>query len=98
MTPPVSLTDALRQHPSPVGAAATPVRLLADANGGAMPPLREGDAVLWAVGPEGGFTDAEIASLRSAGFRAVSLGRLTLRFDTAAVAALALTAARRGEG
>ncbi|HXY69262.1 MAG TPA: RsmE family RNA methyltransferase [Gemmatimonadales bacterium] len=86
---PVGLADALRQHPA--GA----VRLVADHEGGTMPPLREGDAVLWLIGPEGGFTDAELALVKGAGFRPVSLGRATLRFDTAAVAAVAVTAMMR---
>jgi 16S rRNA (uracil1498-N3)-methyltransferase len=90
---PVSLGEALRQPP---GAGAGVVRLLADPAGGAMPPLKEGDAVQWAIGPEGGFSDAEADALRAAGFKPVALGRSTLRFDTAAVAALALTAAMRG--
>ena len=86
---PVGLADALRQHPA--GA----VRLVADHEGGTMPPLREGDAVQWLIGPEGGFTDAELALVKGAGFRPVSLGRATLRFDTAAVAAVAVTAMMR---
>ena len=36
-----------------------------------------------AIGPEGGFIDAEIASLREVGFRAVSLGARILRVETA---------------
>jgi 16S rRNA (uracil1498-N3)-methyltransferase len=86
---PALLADALRQVP------ARAVRLLADADGGPMPPVREGEPVAWAVGPEGGFTEAETAALKAAGFRPVVLGRVTLRFDTAAVAALALTAQAR---
>ncbi len=88
--PPVGLAEALRQPPK--GA----VRLLAAADGGPPPSLREGEAVQWAVGPEGGFTDAEVAQLKAAGFVGVSLGRATLRFDTAALAALAITAMLRG--
>jgi 16S rRNA (uracil1498-N3)-methyltransferase len=61
-----------------------------------MPALREGAAVIWAIGPEGGFTEAELGQLKAAGFKPVTLGRSTLRFDTAAVAALAMTAAMRG--
>jgi 16S rRNA (uracil1498-N3)-methyltransferase len=87
---PVSLSEALRQHPAGV------VRLLADHDGGPMPGLREGEAVQWAIGPEGGFSDAELDVLRTAGFRAVALARSTLRFDTAAVTALAVTAMARG--
>jgi len=90
---PISLGEAIRQAPGPSGAA---VRLLADPDGGPMPPLREGAAVQWAIGPEGGFSEAELATLKGAGFKPVTLGRSTLRFDTAAVAALAMTAAMRG--
>jgi 16S rRNA (uracil1498-N3)-methyltransferase len=86
---PVTLTEAIRPHPA--GA----VRLVADHDGAGMPALREGDTVQWAVGPEGGFTDAERAALKAAGFRPVALGRAILRFDTAAVAALAVTAMAR---
>jgi 16S rRNA (uracil1498-N3)-methyltransferase len=88
---PVSLGEALRQPPG-----GSVVRLLADPDGGPMPGLKEADAVQWAIGPEGGFSDAEAAALKAAGFRPVALGRSLLRFDTAAVAALALTAAMRG--
>ena len=90
---PISLGEAIRQPPAPAAAA---VRLLADAEGGPMPALREGAPVQWAIGPEGGFSDAELAQLAAAGFKPVNLGRSTLRFDTAAVAALAMTAAMRG--
>jgi 16S rRNA (uracil1498-N3)-methyltransferase len=90
---PVSLGEAIRQAP---GASSGVVRLLADPDGGPMPPLREGAAVQWAIGPEGGFSEAELATLKGAGFKPVTLGRSTLRFDTAAVAALAMTAAMRG--
>jgi 16S rRNA (uracil1498-N3)-methyltransferase len=86
---PVPLAEALRV-PAP-----RTVRLVADALGGPMPPIRESDAVQWAIGPEGGFTEAELASLKAAGFKPVALGRATLRFDTAATAALALTSQAR---
>ncbi len=41
------------------------------------------------VGPEGGLTQGEIERAAAIGFRAVGLGRHTLRTETAAVAALA---------
>jgi 16S rRNA (uracil1498-N3)-methyltransferase len=47
------------------------------------------DAITALIGPEGGFTDAEVASARSAGFRVVSLGGRRLRAETAALAAAA---------
>lgn len=43
-----------------------------------------------AIGPEGGWTDAELSAARSAGFRQASLGSLILRAETAVVAALAV--------
>jgi len=89
---PVALSEALRAPPPGT------IRLVAHCDGGALPPIREGDAVQWAVGPEGGFGDAELAAIRAAGFAPVALGRATLRFDTAALACLAITAAARVRG
>jgi 16S rRNA (uracil1498-N3)-methyltransferase len=43
-----------------------------------------------AVGPEGGIEPDELALLRQAGFQTASLGANVLRFETAAVAALAI--------
>jgi 16S rRNA (uracil1498-N3)-methyltransferase len=42
-----------------------------------------------AIGPEGGWTDAELSSARAQNFREASLGSLILRTETAVVAALA---------
>ncbi len=86
---PQPLVEAIKAPP------ARAVRLLADLEGGPAPAVREGDAVQWAIGPEGGFTDTELAQLQAAGFRPVALGRSTLRFETAGIAALALTAQAR---
>lgn len=46
--------------------------------------------VVVCIGPEGGFTAGEIATLERADFRAVRLGVLTLRTETAALVAAAL--------
>jgi 16S rRNA (uracil1498-N3)-methyltransferase len=46
-------------------------------------------AVALAIGPEGGWTDAEFEFARKHGFREGSLGRLILRAETAVIAALA---------
>ena len=43
-----------------------------------------------AVGPEGGFSKAEIEAAHDAGFISVSLGRRTLRAETAAIALVAI--------
>ncbi len=44
------------------------------------------------VGPEGGWTDAEVASFTASGLTPVSLGATILRIETAAVAAASLVA------
>lgn len=55
-----------------------------------QPPLATGGSGLRVlVGPEGGLTEAEIASAVTAGFGGLPLGPRTLRAETAAVAALA---------
>ncbi len=55
--------------------------------------LHEGDLLapcLMAIGPEGGLTSAEIASLTSHGWQARSLGQRILRAETAGLCVLAL--------
>jgi 16S rRNA (uracil1498-N3)-methyltransferase len=42
-----------------------------------------------AIGPEGGWTDEEVAILESRGFVRYSLGARILRTDTATIAAIA---------
>lgn len=54
------------------------------------------DRILAAIGPEGGFTDEEIAAARRAGWRVIDLGPRILRVETAAVFLAALLVARRG--
>jgi 16S rRNA (uracil1498-N3)-methyltransferase len=58
-------------------------------------PLREAlrgeraENIALAIGPEGGWTEEELASAMAAGFRDASLGNLILRTETAVVAGLA---------
>lgn len=60
-----------------------------DAGGGPDSRVNR-DTPRWiAVGPEGGFTDAELEAFDDAGFARVSLGAHVLRVDTAAVVAVA---------
>lgn len=65
-------------------------RWLADTAGAPPAALARSDGLALAIGPEGGFTEAERVSLVRAGFAPVTLGPYVLRFDTAAVAALTL--------
>lgn len=49
------------------------------------------------IGPEGGFSEAEVVSAKSAGFIPVTLGPRILRMETAAMAAAALVLYERGD-
>ncbi len=73
-------------------------RWLADARGQAPAPPRDSSAVTVAVGPEGGFTDAERLLFNAEGFIPVCLSPHLLRFETAALAAAAVVAAARPRG
>ncbi len=57
-----------------------------------LPLSREGwhPEICWLVGPEGDFSPSEYHALELHGWRAVTLGPLILRADTAALAALSL--------
>lgn len=62
--------------------------------GGAIPStFAPHGGVTALVGPEGGFTDEELAAAVAAGFTAVSLGPHVLRVETAAIAIAAVVAA-----
>lgn len=74
-------------------------RWLLDASGESATSQPVKAPITIALGPEGGLEPAERAAMLTAGFTPVSLGPLTLRFETAAIAALgvaraALTSAR----
>jgi 16S rRNA (uracil1498-N3)-methyltransferase len=94
---------------APVGtdelAARDGVLLLAHPGGTPLPVVvadladRDQDevaAVTVAVGPEGGFSDAEVAACLAAGARSVGLGPTVLRTEHAAAAACAVLAAGLG--
>jgi 16S rRNA (uracil1498-N3)-methyltransferase len=70
-------------------------RWVADIAGGAPPRVPGIAGVTVLVGPEGGLTGGELAEASAAGFVPVRLGLHVLRFDTAAVAALALISVDR---
>jgi 16S rRNA (uracil1498-N3)-methyltransferase len=71
-----------------------PRKVLAHPGGGR---LTDGADLVFAVGPEGGFTDAEVEEARSAGWQVVGFGSRILRVETAALA-LAVLAGTGGHG
>jgi 16S rRNA (uracil1498-N3)-methyltransferase len=71
---------------------------LADAAGMPRPAIKPDEPLEIAVGPEAGFTADERRLVLAAGFRSVALGPHVLRFETAAIAALAVQwQARQGD-
>ena len=54
-----------------------------------------GNRTVIAIGPEGGWTDWEVAALEGKGFRRHSLGSRILRTDTATIAVIAQLMATR---
>jgi 16S rRNA (uracil1498-N3)-methyltransferase len=75
-----------RRPASPPDLAGSP----ADSVGGFTRSLAPSSAIWVLVGPEGGFTPGEEAAFLAAGLAPRHLGPLTLRAETAALAALAL--------
>jgi 16S rRNA (uracil1498-N3)-methyltransferase len=51
---------------------------------------QKAESAVLAIGPEGGWTDAEFAAARALEFQDASLGKLILRAETAVVASLAV--------
>jgi 16S rRNA (uracil1498-N3)-methyltransferase len=85
-------------HPeAQVGAAAAAAppgtRWLLDAGAGPTTLRDMEPPITVAVGPEGGIESSEAELLLQAGFQRVSIAPLTLRFETAAIAGLALARA-----
>lgn len=74
----------------------TEVRLVAEQGAAEVGAVDPNAAVTALIGPEGGWTDEEATMLGRAGFQPVRLGAFTLRFETAAVAAVILVNLARG--
>lgn len=82
--------DLPRSFAETISLTASSKILFAENGGGPLKPALSGSPVLYLVGPEGGWTDAELVSARSAGFKAVSLGTEILKAETAAIVGGAL--------
>jgi 16S rRNA (uracil1498-N3)-methyltransferase len=70
----------------------------ADARLADVLPSDLGGAIVLAIGPEGGWTDSELAAFRDAGWRFASLGSTILRAETAAIAATAISLSKLSGG
>jgi 16S rRNA (uracil1498-N3)-methyltransferase len=70
----------------------TPIVLSENERGTSLSDLVDSAAVTLAIGPEGGWTEAEEQSLRNAGWEAATMGPTILRAETAAIAAVTLAA------
>ena len=73
-----------------IAACPAGTRWMLDAAGDRLPMQPIAAPATIAVGPEGGFEDDERTALLDAGFLAVHLAPLTLRFETAAMAGVAM--------
>jgi 16S rRNA (uracil1498-N3)-methyltransferase len=76
--------DVVADWPAFLADDALPARRFLAHPGGAPLPAAPEDVVA-AVGPEGGFTDEEVAQAAAAGWQVVGLGPRILRVETAAV-------------
>jgi 16S rRNA (uracil1498-N3)-methyltransferase len=92
--PPQDLASALAAAPG----AALVAHPGADAGAAARVASERPAALLVAVGPEGGWTEAELEAAARAGAVPWGLGRAVLRVETAALAALVLAQALLGSG
>jgi 16S rRNA (uracil1498-N3)-methyltransferase len=72
--------------------------LVAHPGGGRFPEVKLGHGFTIAIGPEGGFTDAEIVAAEQAGYQRIGLGPTILRVETAALAACAGLLANQDRG
>ena len=82
-------------HPYTVPSASSPTG--ADTGRLSSAGRRDGDGTVLAIGPEGGWTDEEVALLEEHGFARYSLGSRILRTDTATIALLAQLMKEVGE-
>ncbi|MGE5611732.1 MAG: RsmE family RNA methyltransferase [Bacillota bacterium] len=91
-----SVDQLLARHPAPAwyfSTAPSAIPLARAAEQLIQPRRQSGQSLHLLIGPEGGWTDAEIELFRKAGLTPVSLGATILRIETAAVAAAAVAAA-----
>lgn len=67
-----------------------PLKIIAHPQGKTMGEIEMPDSVLAAIGPEGGFSDAEVEAALEHGWVPAALGKRILRTETAAIAVAAI--------
>lgn len=92
--PAVDAVTSLAQATAMAPPAATRLVLAPDATQGR---LAQAHAFVLTIGPEGGFTPAELSAAQVAGYRRTGLGPRVLRTETAGLAALACLQALHGD-
>jgi 16S rRNA (uracil1498-N3)-methyltransferase len=88
---PLQFPDATLENA--IAAAPAGWRLILDAGGEPLNTTQAAAPVIVALGPEGGLDDAERVMLINAGFSPLTLGDTVLRFETAAIAGVAVARA-----
>ena len=84
---PMSMREAVEYAKEQTEVRVIPYELQED-DGSVKQYLEEGQSVSIFIGPEGGFTPAEVELAKEAGIRPISLGRRILRTETAGLAIL----------
>ena len=89
---------AFKQKPQEAFSSKTcPARYILSPGETAAPKLTGLEEVAFAVGPEGGFSEDEIALARSLGWQSALIGPRVLRTETAGLVALSLAGAASGD-
>lgn len=80
---PLTLKEALKETKGMVNV------LMHESGGKDLPAIHKTSEIAVYIGPEGGFTDEEVALAESSGAHIVTMGDLVLRAETAAIATVA---------
>jgi 16S rRNA (uracil1498-N3)-methyltransferase len=82
------LVQPLTQFDDYVKNSKAALKIIAHEKTGGSPALNISDATIAiCIGPEGGFTEEEVARAKGCGFQLMTLGERRLRTETAAIAA-----------
>ena len=94
----VPAIDAVAKFDQVLAIPASTKIVFAERDGGPLQSALAGSPALYLIGPEGGWTDAEISAARKCGFHSVTLGAGILKAETAAIVGGALIRYELGEG